>query len=207
MGTLVWAPADEVKLVSDGVVPIFAELSLWYLIPVVFIALWLALRLSVAKGVFRSQRSTTRHGSSAGNQDFVAGNGNAEQDLPPDFARIQHLIAHETKIAENVLQAQSERLSKLIEHANAIPARAFSQGTFGCGDSVLIEDLASIPALGVSISVSDGRSDEEKLVQAKIEDLLACGADPQRISDLTGRPVGEIQVISGLLQRKWHQST
>lgn len=208
MSTLQSAAADASAVVSDGAVPVFGEVSIWVLIPCVILVLWLALKVVVAMGVFVPSSAMTRREDSGTEMDPVVTHGAIEPGLPNDYRALVNLIGDEVKCAEETIQLRAERLSRLICHAEVVISQFQSQRTASVqGESVFIQDLADIPQLDISLSVVDGRSDEEKSIQSKIEDLLACGTDPQQISEMTGRPIGEILVISRLIKRKYHQST
>ncbi|MEC9477207.1 MAG: hypothetical protein VX764_09230 [Planctomycetota bacterium] len=208
MSTLLSAAADASEVVSDGAVPVFGEVSIWVLIPFVILVLWLALKVVVAMGVFVPSSSNTRREVSGTRVEPVVTHGGVEPNLPNDFGALVNLIGHEVKCAEETMQLRAERLSRLIGHAEVVISQFQSHRTVSVqGESVFIQDLVGIPHLDSSLSVVDGRSDEEKTIQSKIEDLVACGTDPQQISEMTGRPIGEILVISRLIQRKYHQST
>ena len=75
------------------------------------------------------------------------------------------------------------------------------------GDSVIIDEPCQVDGPVGETVLADGRSDHERATQAQIEQMIADGAALQEISDMTGIPVGEIEMISGLQRRRSQEST
>ncbi|MEE2883673.1 MAG: hypothetical protein VYD70_08090 [Planctomycetota bacterium] len=211
LGALVQVASIREDAASDGVVTVFGEPSLWLLIPIVLLALWIALRIAVSRGVFVTAARTGQVKSSDGG--IPAGNGVVESNLPAGAAVQVELIQRELRAAEVRLARRAERLSDLIERAQSSISRFQSESDFSRrGESLILTEPIDVPQLDVPqqahrSGARDGRSEEERTHQAEIGDLVASGTDPQQISEMTGRPIGEILVIASLLQRKREEST
>ena len=206
LGALVQVASIREDAASDGVVTVFGEPSLWLLIPIVLLALWIALRIAVSRGVFVTAARTGQVKSSDGG--IPAGNGVVESNLPASAAVQVELIQRELRAAEVRLARRAERLSDLIERAHSSISRFQSESDFSRrGESLILTEPIDVPQQAHCSGARDGRSEEERTHQAEIGDLVASGTDPQQISEMTGRPIGEILVITSLLQRKREEST
>lgn len=74
------------------------------------------------------------------------------------------------------------------------------------GESVIIDEPCNVEIPVRETVLADGRSEDEKAIHTQIEQMIADGANLQEIADETGLPIGEIEVISGLQQRRSPES-